>query len=514
MLVLLAASIMSSLPYNLIAVVLLLIMLLITIRPRQARYNAVLTLAIVFLGPLVLAPLLEQLLAIPAAMVSVMAAVSILPVIYLFDYHLRQYAPHIQPSEMDRRQGRHPTDTFKTLVVLTLIILFISFILDNPALLFTGILFALYLLGVLSRVLLAIPRQPLEIPITGKRVIAGSTIDISVPVRSKSSLRLYSRLVPGDSWVKVSPREFILDNSNVGLNMTITPPLAGPSRPRFHASVIDPWGFIQTNQLLEPVELHVIPRADYAEWLAARYLEQTAMGVSAATIPPSNIVTIPKRGIEYYSSRSYQPGDPLRDIDWKHSSKLGQLVVKEYITASEQQAAIIAVNLSVTGAEEADKLAFNLITTALTFAYESIPTALAAYNHQEVILTTTVTNPREILKKALSLVKDITSVDLAQRYLQPPDIGKLRRNISQLKQIESEPARRLTDILNFEYRSIQESARSHPATVALLLVTRHAPVPAMIAMVSQLNHDAEALLVTTEKLSRREFTSIYVNATG
>ncbi len=42
--------------------------------------------------------------------------------------------------------------------------------------------------------------------------------------------------------------------------------------------------------------------------------------------------------------------------------------------------------------------------------------------------------------------------------------------------------------------------------------TRHVPPPAIIVLVSQLNHDAEALLVTSEKLSKRGFTTISVEA--
>jgi len=270
---------------------------------------------------------------------------------------------------------------------------------------------------------------------------------------------------------------------------------------------MDPWGFIQVNQLLEPVALHVIPRAKYAEWLAMKYLEQTTAGTTAASILPPKVIAIPKRGIEYFDSRTYQPGDYLRDIDWKHTLKLTQLIIKEYIEAGEQ-VAIIALNLSVTDAEAADKLAFNLITAAITLAQETIPTALAVYNHRRVVLTTAVIDPREILKQTLLLVEDITSVEFAHRFLQLPDIGKLRRNITQLKQATSEPAQRLFDMLNFEYQSIEKSAKNHPATLALSSATEHAPAPAIIVLVSQLNHDAEALLVTTEKLSRRKFTII------
>ena len=93
---------------------------------------------------------------------------------------------------------------------------------------------------------------------------------------------------------------------------------------------------------------------------------------------------VAKWGKEYFASRNYLPGDPLKNIDWKHTLKLNELIVKEYIETGGQ-AAVLAVNLSVNSAEEADKIALNLITAALTFAQEAIPAALAVYNHQKVV---------------------------------------------------------------------------------------------------------------------------------
>ena len=119
-----------------------------------------------------------------------------------------------------------------------------------------------------------------------------------------------------------------------------------------------------------------------------------------------------------------------------------------------------------------------------------------------------VTNPREILKQALSLVGEINIIKFDHRYLSSLDVSRLRRNMAHLKQASSEAAQRLLGILDFEYRALEEATRNHPATLALSLVTERSPTPAMIAVVSQLNHDAEALMVATEKLSRREFTTL------
>jgi len=508
--VLLAATALSAPPYSLLALVLLLAMLRITWRPLPPRLNIVITATAVFLMPLALEPLLNYLTytaGLSLTIIRIIAAISILPVIYLLDYNLRQNGQNITAFIRRSPKGRYITTIAKALFTSALTILLVSLVLNNLTLLFTGIIFALYLLVILIRVLLAIPRLPLDVPTLWKRVIAGTTADISLSATSKSSVRLHGLLNPADPWVKAMPQRFTLNRDKIELNLTVTPPLAGPSHPQLQVSVVDSRGLIQVNQLLQPVELHVIPRAKYAEWLALRYLEQTGAGATAVTPLLPKAILIPKRGIEYFESRTYQPGDQLKNIDWKHTLKLNRLIVKEYIETGGQ-AAIIAVNLSVNDAEEADKIAFNLITAALTLAQEAIPTALAVYNHQRVVLTTAAIDPREILKRTLSMVKDITPVEFTHRFLQLPDLSKLRRDITQLKQATSEPAQRLLGMLNFEYQAIEKAAKNHPATIALSLATEQAPSPATIVLISQLNHDAEALLVTTEKLSRRAFTTI------
>lgn len=510
MLVLLAATIMSALPYASLALVLLLVMLFSTLRSLPPRVNVVITVAVIFLTPLVLAPWLDRLTLLPLTTVQIISLAFILPVIYLLDDNLRQNARYT-PKFMKGRTGRHTTPTYVSLFFSALVMMLLSPVVNNPVLLFVGITFFLYLLGVLIGILLTIPRLSLATPTMSKRIIAGTTANIPIYITNRASVKLHSQLSPTVPWVKAMPQRFTLNKGKTRLDLSFTPPLAGQSCLQLEISAIDPRGLIQINQLLQPLQLHVIPRAKYAEWLAEKYLEQTGAGVVAGATQPPKVITIPKRGVEYLDSRTYQPGDPLKDIDWKHTLKLSQFIVKEYIEAGEP-AAIIAVNLSVTDAEAADKLAFNLITVALTLARESIPTALTAYTHQSVTLSTPITDPLDILRQALSLVKEITLVEFADRHLEPSDIAKIRRNIIQLKQAKSEPAQRLLSVLNFEHRALEEAARNHPATIALSAVTRQVVTPAMILLVSQLNHDAEAILVTAEKLSRRKFTTIPVEA--
>jgi len=508
--VLLAVAILSPLPYSPLALVLFLLMLLTTIRPIAPRLNLAIMLAVLFLLPLMLEPLCHCLTHTtpPPTAPGFIAAIAILPIIYLLDYALRQNAQEVTFTY--HSQQRHITTVARAIFSSLLAMLLVSLILSNHALLFASAILALYLLAILLRASQAIPKLPLNIPAAEKRIIAGTTASISLEAASRASIRLHCLLSPSELWVSIRPQRLTLDSVPTELNLTVTPPLAGPVLPQLRVSVMDPRGFIQVNQLINPVELNVIPRAKYAAWLATRYLEQTGAGANPATTPPEATM-IPKIGIEYLDSRDYQAGDRLKDVDWKHTLKLSQLIVKEY-TEAAQPAAIIAVNLSVADAEEADKLSFNLITTALTLSREAIPTALAVYDRDRVVLTTPVTAPREALKQTLALVKNITPVEFAHRSLQLPDIARLRRNITQLKQVTSEPAQRLASILDFEYRAIQETANNNPATLTLLHIAEHIPSPAFIILVSQLNHDAEALLVTTRKLARRGFTILNVPA--
>ncbi|MFH1169230.1 MAG: DUF58 domain-containing protein [Chloroflexota bacterium] len=507
LLALLAAIVMWALPYSPLALALLLVMLFDTFQHLPARYSLAASVSAVFLVPMVLSPLLNGLALWPVTNGELIAAIAAAPAIYLMDDSLKRNAPQISSPVTGKPPGRYTTAISRTLLATMLVMLLAALISGNNALLFTDALFALYLLGWLAAVALTIPRLPLGTAAVKKRLIAGTTAEIATCITNKTPVSLRCLIQAADPWAMVRPQHLTLGRGETKLNITVTPPLAGPARPRFQAAAIDTRGLVLINQLLEPVELQVTPRARYAAWLATKYLERPGAGAMAATALPTEAINLPMRGLEYLASRPYQPGDQMKDIDWKHTIKLNQMIVKERIEAGEQ-AAIIAVNLLVASAEEADRLAFDLITAAMTLAQQRIPAALAAYDDRRVVMITPVTDPREILKRTLSLVKDITPVEFARRSLDQTDINKLKQNIAQLKKVNTEPARRLLAMLSIEYQVIEESARSHPATAALEKVTRHAPVPATIVLISQFNHDAEALLIAAEKLSRRAFTTL------
>lgn len=78
--------------------------------------------------------------------------------------------------------------------------------------------------------------------------------------------------------------------------------------------------------------------------------------------------------------------------------------------------------------------------------------------------------------------------------------------MARLKRTASPPGRRLLAMLEFEFRALRAAATNHPAALALGRVAALVSPPAIIVLVAGRSGDAEALLITLEKLSGRNYT--------
>jgi hypothetical protein len=481
------------------------LILFIALRPKP-RYEIALDTGLIFLAPLALAIPLEKLAYFPPLTGRTIAFVLALPAFYLLDQHLKENARRWDAFSTSSGK-RRPTHVFFSLAAAVPLMLLIALVAQRPILIYADIALLFYLLGALTLAVWRIPNAVFSVKAVPKRLVAGTAGDIFFELNSKASLPLHALFNSTVSWMQVTPSQALLNKGTNRFTLSLKPPLAGQPKPRIKILALDPHGLFYISEDIEPVELHVIPRGEYAAWLARKYLDQNyADPFSTGDTTAKNRLNA-KRGTEYQDSRDYRPGDPLRNIDWKHTLKLSQLIVREYEEAGEQ-GAIIAVNLTTGDEEAADMLAFYLITTALTLAREEIPTALTAYNHRDVINSTHILEPNAALAQTLTLTGEISIEKFSDRRLEPVDIAKIRRTIKQLRQAKSKPAQRLLDLLDFEHRFTEEGARHHPATRALTTVTRNTPAPAMIFVISQFNHDTEAILVNTEKLAARNYSVV------
>ena len=154
-------------------------------------------------------------------------------------------------------------------------------------------------------------------------------------------------------------------------------------------------------------------------------------------------------------------------------------------------------------AEEADKIAYNIIITAVSLARENVPAALAAYDHRDVKLTTNTLQGNQLLMNAMKIAQEMVTYVNPVKYLNPPDIDRLRSNISRIRQADHEGFRALYDLLEIEYQSLSISSRANPATRALIEVFGKVDTQSSIVVISQRNHDAEALAFNTFSYRRR-----------
>lgn len=420
----------------------------------------------------------------------------------------------ISPTSLSRSTSkrRRPTNTCLTLLLICFLLLFLSFPLGNRTLSLASALPIAFVAILLIAALRYMPSKPLQEEMEKLRLVAGNKGEAQAGILSLSKIKGIVSLKSPYDWVNVEPESFYIDRgSSVSLDITATPSLSGPSEIELIADAVDQWGLIHIPFKITPVSLYVIPRARYAAWLARKYLEGSKVG--ALSLPSTQVALRAaagsRIGIDYAGSRPYQPGDTLKMIDWKHSSKLNELVSKEF-SEFKGRPALLLINLSATDAEEADKLASDIITTALSLAQEDISCSLATYDHEAVKITTATLPPRTCLVKALEVAEQMVTFVNPLKYLAPPDVARLRTNLSRLRQIENKSAEALTSLLELEYRNFENSARNSPTTTALAAALSKANKESNLVVISRRNHDAEALAFNTYKYGRMGYAIIDV----
>jgi uncharacterized protein (DUF58 family) len=366
---------------------------------------------------------------------------------------------------------------------------------------FVGLLFALSV----SR----IPVDPFTAQMQTVRVLAGDTTQVTVRLVARSRLSVHAFIEEPYPWAEVVPRALAVRGAEE-VRVRASPPLSGPSTLRARVYAVDPWGLVVTCQGVDLLALRVIPRAAYAAWLARRYLEQARPGgLTPVALPEASGRGRVRRGLEYYGARPYEPGDVVKDIFWKHTLKLGQIIVKER-RDDLGEAVILAVNLGVRDLEDQDWLAFTLLMTSLTLAREGVPAVFAAYTHGGVVRVTAPLTSRELVRHALALSDEIRVVPWPARVLRPPQVLRLGRRVARLLEAGTGPAARLARILQFEYLAVLTRARRHPASEALRRAAALVVPPAAVLVLSADAGDSEAFEVALGHLGARGFHRLEV----
>ena len=490
--VLVVATVLSPLALSFVPVLVLVWYLYQWLWPISAVINLLTEYFVFFAVALLLSPTVGPLFSLLIA----------LPVLVLVNQALEDAAGLF--SYQQTRYRRRPTSLYIALLIIAIVVLGVSLLLGSFSLLLAAVVIIGYF-GILGIVVLRwLPLKPVEENRVYQRMVAGSMAHLNIEMSSKTKVGGLLFLESPYEWLKLRPGILPLEGNKLVTEVTLSPDLSGPSVIKLKGQAVDRWGLIQTNFELEPIDLYVIPRARYAAWLAKKYLANTKLG----TLPLiSNMEALRpiyglRRGIEYYGSQLYQPGDSLKNIDWKHSLKQNELITKEFVEF-QGQPAVVLINLAVGNAEEADKLAYNIIITAISLARENIPAALAAYDHEGVKLTTQTLRTGQLVLQSLKLAQEMVTFVNPVKYLNPPDVARLRANMNRTSSTESKAVKVLTELLQLEYRNLSNTARVNPATKALNEVLAKVDKQSSIVIISHRNHDAEALAFNTFSYQRK-----------
>jgi len=425
-----------------------------------------------------------------------------LPVLFLINRGLEEVAESL--VYQDTRYIRRPTNICLTFLLIVIAVLGVSLLLGSLSLLLSSAAIISYFVILGAVVLRRLPLKPVEETQVQQRMVAGKEDRLYIRLTTKTKIGGLLFLESPYEWLKVSPNILSLKENELVVKVSLSPTLSGPSVAKLKGGATDRWGLIQIRFELEPIRLYVIPRARYAAWLAKRYLAGTK---PEALLLISNIEALKpiyglRRGVEYYGSQLYQPGDSLKNIDWKHSLKHNELITKEF-AEFHGRSAIILINLAVGNAEEADKLAYNIIVTAISLAQENIPAALAVYNHEGVKITTPMLQPRQLLLQSLKVAQEMVTFINPVKYLNPPDVARLRANISRIRFAKSKASQVLAQLLQLEYKNLNNTAKLNPATKALTEAFAKVDKQSNIVIISHRNHDAEALAFNTFSFTRK-----------
>jgi uncharacterized protein (DUF58 family) len=486
-LVLLGAALAAPAPQAWIALALLALQALALFRAPSPQRDLPLTLATVALVPMNLAPLVGP----------IAAAAIPLPGLFLIEAGLRDLARSRGVPSF--RSGRRSTSTLYSLTLLALALGFLGFASGSVATLLVAGALLLGVLALLVLILAATRGVPLSAEPATRRILVGKPGRAQFTLRNETAIAQWAALISPDVGVTVSPRNMEIGAAAAqDIVADVTPSLSGPAQPEIHVMLLDPWGLMGRGVVIHPLRIQAIPRARYAEWLARKYLEQPGSIRIFPAIGKMNL----GRGVEFQRLREYQPGDRLKDVDWRRSGKFRELVTREYRDPQGGRTIILA-NLVAGDAEEADWVGYHLITSALTAAEEGITASLLVYNHREPLVVTGPQRPREILKQALRVSGDITLIAGQKRLLAPPKWSHLRQAAHRLGEAAGgSPESSLAQVLVREIQALEDLSQGHPLASALRRGLSENPPPATLTLVSRWNHDAEALSVELPRLKQ------------
>lgn len=285
---------------------------------------------------------------------------------------------------------------FILIIMLTCVfaLVYRDFLILILALIFIFILFLdLILLKLRFRVLRGVRVEP---GVLSFRLMAGESEFKRVCLLA-SSLPGDLKFKPLASWIEL---ESLLMDGVLNLNLTFKPKLSGMfSWDCLEAEFLSRFKFFRVFIRI-PFKLHVKVYPRVLPWIL-----RVVKFILVGGLPELGGFPIKRKGLgfEYFESREYVPGDPVRFIDWKASARLSKLIVKEF--HEEVFGSVwVVYDVRVLGSVTGDVLASLFLSTMLGVARTGLPIGLIIKCGDKLIYSASSLPPVEALKVALSYV--------------------------------------------------------------------------------------------------------------
>ena len=255
------------------------------------------------------------------------------------------------------------------------------------------------------------------------RLVAGETRKIKTTL--KSPIPLSIKKTP--HWVNLAPRKLSRGADKVWL--TISPIRSGIYKlDGLDVEVCDRLGFwIEDSNIRIDLNVTAYPRV--FPWIveALRIIGEGSRGGGDV---PGRFKGV---GFEYLWSRSYQPGDSLRQVDWKATARRVELMVKETLEDTYGSFKIIH-DIRSHGEVTADESAASLLSAVISLTETGLPVDLVIKKGAEILVYRRNLKPVEALKIILSFVvnKYISPKWNIYELLEPKSASELRRLMASL----------------------------------------------------------------------------------
>ncbi len=444
---------------------------------------------------------------------SLLSVVFSLPLLMLIGQDMERLAQVHQFSGSSNKW--HPSGMLIGVIAVMLIALMISIFLNKANVAITVVLLVAYMEFLIIRVVKDLKEMLLQVEKLEVRGLAGEKKSFTVLVHRKGKCAGWFHPVYENEWIAVSPERLMLDEA-VELNIAVELYLAGPASVQINGSILDKWGLLERSVEFDAAEIQVVPRARHAVWLAERFLETGGAGgvMTASSVKIAHKLAAGSRsGFEYVGNRQFQPGDSLKHIDWKHSLKLQEIVVKEF-EVQQTSAAILMVNLTASDAEEADRLVHALISSAITLAKTGVPTILAGYTQNDVLSVTESLDPRELVVRSLSLSQKIEIVPKVHKYFSAGDPLAMMSTRRRLETLKMDSLEKLIELMQLEFEALQLSVDISPVTIAMKEALMKNSKHPTVVFVSAMNHDEDAVHMAEYNLTVRDLKFTHVPLDG